>query len=96
MPVVGGTITVPCWVFDLVISTSRGTTAAGGYSWAGGTSMAAPAASAVAALIKQKHPNISLGAWKTALQNSAVDAGKTGTDPFHGKGFVNALNACQR
>lgn len=96
MPVSGGTVTVPCWVFDLVLSTSRGTTAAGGYSWAGGTSMAAPAASAVAAIIKQKNPNISLGALKTALQNSAVDAGKKGTDPFHGKGFVNALNACQR
>lgn len=91
VPVVGGTLTRPCWVFDLVISTSRA-----GYSWAAGTSMAAPAASAVAAIIKQKNPNISLGALKTSLQNSAVDAGKKGTDPFHGKGFVNALNACQR
>ncbi len=96
MPVSGGTVTVPCWVFDLVLSTSRGGTAAGGYSWAAGTSMAAPAASAVAAIIKQKNPNISLGALKTSLQNSAVDAGTKGTDPFHGKGFVNALNACQR
>ena len=96
IPVVGGTVTVPCWVFDLVFSTSRGTTANGGYAWAAGTSMAAPAASAVAAIIKQKNPNISLGALKTALQNSAVDAGKKGADPFHGKGFVNALNACQQ
>jgi lantibiotic leader peptide-processing serine protease len=95
MPIVGGTITVPCWVFDLVMSTSRGTTAGGGYSWAGGTSMAAPAASAVAAIIKQMNPTISLGALKTALQNTAVDAGKKGADPFHGRGFVNALNACR-
>lgn len=96
MPVSGGTLTRPCWVFDLVISTSRGTTANGGYSWAGGTSMAAPAVSAVAAIIKQQNPGISLGALKAAIQNSAVDAGKPGTDPFHGKGFVNALNACQQ
>ena len=86
----------PCWVFDLVLSTSRGTTANGGYSWAGGTSMAAPAASAVAAIIKQQNPDISLGALKTALQHSAIDAGKKGADPFHGKGFVNALNACRQ
>jgi subtilisin family serine protease len=96
VPVAGGTVTNFCWVFDLVLSTSRGTTVNGGYSWAGGTSMAAPAASAVAALIKQKNPNISLGALKTALQQTAIDAGKKGTDPFHGKGWVNALNACQQ
>jgi lantibiotic leader peptide-processing serine protease len=96
LPGAGVTVTAPCWVFDAVLSTSRGSTAAGGYSWATGTSMAAPAASAVAAIIKQKNPNISLGALKTALQQTAVDAGKKGTDPFHGKGFVNALNACQR
>ena len=90
MPAVGFFVLAPCWVFDMVLSTSRA-----GYSWAAGTSMAAPAASAVAAIIKQMNPNISLGALKTALQNTAVDAGKKGTDPFHGKGFVNALNACQ-
>ena len=57
--------------------------------------MAAPAAP-VAAIIKQQHPRISLGAWKTRLQQTAVDAGAPGTDPFHGKGWVNALNACRR
>jgi subtilisin family serine protease len=96
LPSATGTVTAPCWVFDAVISTSRGTTVNGGYSWATGTSMAAPAASAVAAIIKQKNPNISLGALKTALQQTAIDAGKKGTDPFHGKGWVNALNACQQ
>ncbi|MGH6961207.1 MAG: S8 family serine peptidase, partial [Dongiaceae bacterium] len=35
-----------CWVFDMVISTARGTLATGGYAWAAGTSMATPAASA--------------------------------------------------
>jgi lantibiotic leader peptide-processing serine protease len=90
-PTTVGSITRPCWVFDLVLSTSRA-----GYTWAEGTSMAAPAASAVAAIIKQQNPGISLGALKTALQNSATDAGKKGADPFYGKGWVNALRACQQ
>lgn len=84
----GGTLTRPCWVFDLVLSTSRA-----GYTWAGGTSMAAPAASAVAALIKQKHPGISVGELKNRLAQSATDAGKNGQDNFHGRGFINARNA---
>jgi subtilisin family serine protease len=96
MPVAGGTVTTACWVFDLVLSTSRGTTANGGYTWAAGTSMAAPAASAVAAIIKQQHPGISAGALKAALQQSATDSGKQGNDPFYGKGFVNALAACRQ
>jgi subtilisin family serine protease len=91
-----GSVAFPCWVFDMVVSTSRGAAASTtSYSWASGTSMAAPAASAVAAIIKQKNPNISLGALKAALQNSAIDAGKNGADPFYGKGWVNALRACQ-
>lgn len=95
-PTTTGTVTTACWVFDMVLSTSRGPAASTtSYSWAAGTSMAAPAAAAVAAIIKQKNPNISLGAWKAALQNSAIDAGKNGTDPFYGKGWVNALRACQ-
>jgi subtilisin family serine protease len=95
-PTTTGSITNPCWVFDLVLSTSRGgPTSVSSYTWAAGTSMAAPAASAVAAIIKQKNPDISLGALKAALQNSAIDAGKNGADPFHGKGWVNALRACQ-
>ena len=63
------------------------------YGWAAGTSMAAPAVSAVAALIKQANPGISLGALKTKLQQSADDEGKKGNDPYYGKGFVNAAKA---
>lgn len=96
LPTTTGLLTRPCWVFDMVLSTSRGSGAStASYSWAAGTSMAAPAAAAVAAIIKQKNPNISLGALKTALQNSAIDAGQNGADPFYGKGWVNALRACQ-
>ena len=85
-----------CWAVDMVLSTSRGTTAAGGYTFAAGTSMAAPAASAVAAIIKQQHPGISLGALKSALERSSSDLGKIGNDPFYGKGWVNAHAACQQ
>lgn len=89
-------ITRPCWVFDLYLSTSRGTTANGSYSWAAGTSMAAPTASAVAAIIVQQNPGISLGSLTTKLFRSSTDSGRIGNDEFYGHGFVNALNACQQ
>ena len=57
--------------------------------------MAAPAAAGVAALIKQKNPGISVGAWKAKLMQSADDEGKKGNDPFYGKGFINAAKAVQ-
>jgi lantibiotic leader peptide-processing serine protease len=89
-----GGVIQPCFVFDLVISTSRGNAASTtSYSFAAGTSMAAPAAAAVAALIKQRYPNISVGALKTKLAQSADDEGKNGHDPAYGRGFVNARRA---
>lgn len=84
----GSAITRPCWVFDLVFSTSRA-----GYTWAAGTSMATPAVAAVAALIKQKYPNASVGELKTRVQRATLDAGKPGNDPYYGKGFINAAKA---
>jgi subtilisin family serine protease len=93
LPLGGGTLTRPCWVFDMVLSTARGTSAAGGLSWAAGTSMSAPAASAVAALIKQRFPNISVGELKNRLAQSADDMGKPGVDPYYGRGFINAYRA---
>jgi lantibiotic leader peptide-processing serine protease len=89
-----GSITVPCFVADLVLSTSRGAAASTAtYSFASGTSMAAPAASGVAALIKQRFPNISVGALKNRLAQSADDEGANGHDPVYGRGFVNARRA---
>ena len=96
LPTATGTITNFCWVFDLYLSTSRGTTVNGAYSWAAGTSMAAPTASGVAAIIVQQNPGISLGALKTKLYQSSIDAGANGHDEFHGHGWVNALNACNQ
>jgi len=89
-----GTLSLPCWVADLVISTVRGATASTTtYGFAAGTSMAAPAASGVAALIKQRFPDISVGALKNRLAQSADDEGKSGHDPSYGRGFVNARRA---
>ncbi|MDE2082309.1 MAG: S8 family serine peptidase [Burkholderiales bacterium] len=88
-----GVVTVPCWAFDMVLSTSRGSSVNGGYTWAAGTSMSAPAVAAVAALIKQKHPGLSVGALKNKLMNSAADAGKRGHDPYYGRGYVDAAQA---
>jgi subtilisin family serine protease len=86
----------PNWYFDMVFSTIRGSSTPPSYSFgfADGTSMAAPAASAVAALAKQSHPGISLGALKTLLARTADDEGKSGHDPYYGRGFVNAYRAC--
>jgi subtilisin family serine protease len=89
----GPSVTNFCWVFDLVLSTARGTTTAS-YAFAAGTSMAAPAAAGVAALIKERFPGISVGALKNRLANSADDEGANGHDPFYGRGFVNARRAC--
>jgi subtilisin family serine protease len=96
LPRANGTmVTVPCWVFDMVISTVRGSgTSISTYSWAAGTSMAAPAVSAVAAMVIQANPGISLGALKTRIAQSADDEGKVGSDAFYGRGFVNAHKAC--
>ncbi len=55
--------------------------------------MATPAASGVAALIKQRFPEISLGAFKNQLASTADDEGKKGRDPFYGRGFINARRA---
>lgn len=88
-----GTVTFPCWVFDLVPAPCGGF---GGNStcWAAGTSMASPAVAGVAALIVGAHPGISLGALKAKLLSSADDEGKVGHDEIYGHGFVNARRAC--
>jgi subtilisin family serine protease len=91
LPTTTNPVTIPCWAFDMVLSTSRA-----GYSWSAGTSMSAPAASAVAALIKQRFPNISVGELKNRLAQSADDLGKPGVDPYYGRGFVNAYRAVTR
>ncbi len=83
-----------CWVFDMVMSCVRGIgTSTTSYNWSAGTSMAAPAVSAVAALVLQRYPGISVGDLKALLADTADDEGAPGHDPYYGHGFVNALRA---
>jgi subtilisin family serine protease len=84
----------PCWVFDMVLAPSRGIgTTTTNYTWSAGTSMAAPAAAGVAALIIQKNGGRMHPAQVEAkLLQSAIGSGKTN---FHGHGWVNAWRAVQ-
>jgi subtilisin family serine protease len=59
---------------------------------ASGTSMSSPHVTGLAALLIEdlgKQP----GRIKTAIQNSADDLGRKGTDPFYGKGRINVAEA---
>jgi lantibiotic leader peptide-processing serine protease len=79
----------PCWVFDLVFSTGNG-----GWYWSAGTSMAAPHAAGVAALIVSANGGSMHPAQvEAALRHSADDLGKPGKDDAYGHGRVNAANA---
>lgn len=84
-------ITRPCWVWDMVFSTTSGT---GGYGWSAGTSMAAPHVSGVAALIIGKHGGeLSPSEVARILRASADDLGKSGNDDTYGAGRINARKA---
>ena len=83
------TVTQPCWVFDMVVSSCRGTGTAN-VCWAAGTSMSAPAVSGVAALmVDKKNRKINL----EDLNDATDDLGRPGTDAIYGQGRVNALKA---
>jgi len=82
-------ITRPCFVFDLVFSTGNG-----GWYWSAGTSMAAPHAAGVAALIIAKNGgSMNPAQVVSALKRSSDDLGKPGNDDFYGAGRVNAFRA---
>lgn len=79
-------LTVPTWVLDLVFSTTNT-----GWGWAGGTSMAAPHVTGIAALIiSENGGNMSPSQVLSQLRNRAEDAGAPGQDPEHGFGAVRS------
>ena len=84
--------TIPCWAFDMYLSTSRA-----GYTWAAGTSMASPVTAGIAALIIQANGGrLDPAQVRAKLQQGAVDLGKPGFDATYGHGFVNAFASVQR
>jgi subtilisin family serine protease len=89
-----------CWALDMVFAPG-GYSVVGGqvfasYSWAVGTSMAAPHVSGVAALVIGKHGgSMAPAEVERILRASADDLGKPGKDPAYGRGRVNAARAVQ-
>ncbi len=79
-------LTRPCWVFDMVISNVPG-----GYSWAAGTSMAAPHVAGMAAIyISAYGGNMPPALLEQALRYLADDKGSSGRDDIFGWGRVDA------
>ncbi|MBI1297486.1 S8 family serine peptidase [bacterium] len=77
----------PCWVFDLVFSTG----ALNSWYWSAGTSMAAPHAAGVAALIVAENGGSMHPAQvKAEMQRRAADLGQPGNDPIYGAGRVSS------
>ena len=90
-----GGLTRPCWVFDLVFSTGGVVGSSAYYYWSGGTSMAAPHASGVAALIVSRFGKMHPSQLRTKLEKGSDDLGQPGNDPFYGAGRVNAIKSMQ-
>jgi subtilisin family serine protease len=86
-------LTRPCWVFDLVFSTGSSLNpAVASYFWSGGTSMAAPHVSGVAAIIIGANGGeMAPRDVERVLKQTADD--KVGSPKFFGRGQVNAGNA---
>lgn len=75
-----------CYIFDLVLSTINGS-----YGWAAGTSMAAPHASGIAALIiAENGGDMKPAQVEQVLRERADDLGKPGNDDFYGAGRVSS------
>jgi subtilisin family serine protease len=86
----GGSVTAACSRFSTQIPVCRTGTYVVGIS---GTSMAAPHASGVAALIVERVGKDKPGLVRNRLSQSADDLGPAGSDPVYGKGRINAARA---
>lgn len=65
----------------------------GQYAFMSGTSMAAPVASGIAALVKSEKPSLNPTQIAQILDKSAVDLGARGKDKFYGYGKIDAYKA---
>ncbi|MCE9615589.1 MAG: S8 family serine peptidase [Lentisphaerae bacterium] len=65
------------------------------YEWDGwsGTSMATPHVTAMAALLAAMHPGIANWELRSMIQNSCIELGAPGWDPYYGYGRLDALLA---
>ena len=88
-------VTRSCYVFDLVFSTGAVVGTRAFYYWSAGTSMAAPHASGVAALIVGKYGKLHPAQLRSLLERGADDLGQPGNDPYFGAGRVNAVQSVQ-
>jgi subtilisin family serine protease len=91
---VGG-ITNVCLAFDLVFSTGAVAGGLARYYWSGGTSMATPHVSGVAALIVSKYGKMHPSQLRAYLNKGADDLGQPGKDPYYGAGRVNAIGSLE-
>lgn len=89
LPGNGGLVSAACSPFSLQVPVCQtGTFIIG----ATGTSMAAPHAAGVAALLVERY-GANPGRIRSLMHSTADDAGATGTDPLFGKGRVSAARA---
>ena len=65
----------------------------GGYVYTSGTSFAAPAVSALAALVLQADSSVTPAEFMTLLQETAVDKGEEGYDNYYGYGIIDVESA---
>ena len=82
----GGLVSL-CFLMDLVLSNAPGEY----FFWAQGTSMAAPHAAGVAALLVGKNGgNMNPKQLHNAMKKCALDLGQNGKDPVYGFGYTSA------
>jgi subtilisin family serine protease len=82
------------WYYDMVLAPTYVDGSSHYYSWAAGTSQAAPHVTGVAALIIEAHGgSMDPARVKAILLQTADDLGKPGNDEYYGMGRVNAFKA---
>ena len=87
-------VTLPCWMFDGVLSTAPMKITPYPYEFRRGTSMASAHVSGVAALvIGSRGGAMNPDLVRARLRATADDLGTPGKDPFYGLGRINALAA---